>query len=50
MDLTIAIAGAGGGLTSGMVVGAASYGWLAILGGLVSLLIVPALAVHARRS
>ncbi|MGW9565422.1 MFS transporter [Prescottella equi] len=50
VDLTIAIAGAGGGLTSGMVVGAASYGWLAILGGLVSLLIVPALAVHARRS
>ncbi|MFC9516602.1 MFS transporter [Nocardiaceae bacterium NPDC056970] len=50
VDLTIAIAGAGGGLTSGLVVGAASYGWLAILGGLISLLIVPALAVHARRT
>ncbi|MCA1004140.1 MFS transporter [Rhodococcus hoagii] len=50
VDLTIAIAGAGGGLTSGLVVGAASYGWLAILGGLISLLIVPALALHARRT
>lgn len=50
VDLTIAIAGAGGGLTSGMVVGAASYAWLAILGGAISLLIVPALALHARRA
>lgn len=50
VDLTIAIAGAGGGLTSGMVVGAASYAWLGILGGVISLAIVPALVLHARRA
>ncbi|QBJ97823.1 MFS transporter [Rhodococcus sp. ABRD24] len=50
VDLTIAIAGAGGGLSSGLMVAATSYGWLALLGAAISLLIVPALAVHARRA
>lgn len=50
VDLTIALSGAGGGLASGMVMGATSYGWLSILGGVISLLIVPALALHARRT
>lgn len=49
VDLTIAIAGAGGGLSSGVMVAATSYGWLALLGAAISLLIVPALALHARR-
>ncbi|CAM2801189.1 MFS transporter [Prescottella defluvii] len=49
VDLTIAIAGAGGGLSSGVMVAATSYGWLALLGSAISLLIVPALALHARR-
>ena len=50
VDVSIAIAGAlGGGLSSGVMVAATSYGWLALLGAAISLLIVPALALHARR-
>lgn len=49
VDLCIAIAGAGGGLGSGMIVAATSYPGLALAGAALSLAIVPALAITARR-
>ncbi|MEV3961538.1 MFS transporter [Nocardia sp. NPDC050193] len=49
VDLCIAVAGAGGGLGSGMMVTATSYPGLALLGGAIALAIVPALALAARR-
>ncbi|MBF6082885.1 MFS transporter [Nocardia cyriacigeorgica] len=49
VDLCIAIAGAGGGLGSGMIVAATDYPGLALLGAALSLAIVPALAIAARR-
>ncbi|QYG95550.1 MFS transporter [Iamia sp. SCSIO 61187] len=51
VDLCIAVAGSGAGLGSGFVVTGASYGFLAALGGVVALAIVPivALAVDAER-
>ncbi|MFE3444314.1 MFS transporter [Nocardia sp. NPDC059180] len=49
VDLCIAIAGAGGGLGSGMIVAATDYPGLALLGAALSLAIVPALAITARR-
>lgn len=49
VDLCIAIAGAGGGLASGMVVASTSYATLSLVGGLVALAIVPVVAVGARR-
>lgn len=48
VDLAIALAGAGGGLGSGVVASATSFGALALLGALVSLVVVPAVAVNAR--
>nr|WP_271212921.1 MFS transporter [Rhodococcus wratislaviensis]GLK39738.1 tetracycline resistance protein [Rhodococcus wratislaviensis] len=49
VDLCIAVAGAGGGLTSGMIVAATDYTVLAATGGVIALSIVPALALSARR-
>jgi MFS family permease len=51
VDVCIAIAGSGAGLGSGFVVTGASYGFLAVLGGLLALAIVPivAVAVDAER-
>ncbi|NEW41396.1 MFS transporter [Nocardia cyriacigeorgica] len=49
VDLCIAMAGAGGGLGSGMIVAATDYPGLALLGAALSLAIVPALAIAARR-
>ncbi|MEV3961529.1 hypothetical protein AB0M34_11615 [Nocardia sp. NPDC050193] len=49
VDLCIAVAGAGGGLGSGMMVTATSYPGLALLGGAIALAIVPALALAAHR-
>ncbi|VFA99709.1 Arabinose efflux permease [Nocardia cyriacigeorgica] len=49
VDLCIAIAGAGGGLGSGMIVAATDYPGLALLGAALALAIVPALAIAARR-
>lgn len=43
VDVLIAIAGAGGGAMSGLVVGATSYTVLSLGGGLLALLLVPAL-------
>ncbi|MBW0274024.1 MFS transporter [Nocardia sp. MH4] len=49
VDVGIAVAGAGGGLGSGLIVAAADYPGLALLGAAIALLIVPALAWSSRR-
>jgi hypothetical protein len=49
VDVLIALAGAGGGALSGLVVGAAGYSTLALGGGVLSLLLIPAL-VWGRRN
>ena len=48
VDVSIAIAGAGGGLASGIVVDVTSYSVLSLGGGLLALAIVPAIAAGAR--
>ena len=45
VDLGIALAGAGGGLSSGLVFAATSYATLALAGGLIALLIIPIVTV-----
>jgi MFS family permease len=45
VDLGIALAGAGAGLSSGLIVAASSFGTLTIAGGLLALLIIPIAAV-----
>ncbi|MBD0418974.1 MFS transporter [Streptomyces sp. TRM S81-3] len=47
VDVSIAIAGATGGLTSGLVVSAAGYPVLALTGGVLALAVLPAIAVTA---
>ncbi|MEU4843144.1 MFS transporter [Nocardia testacea] len=47
VDVSIAIAGAGGGMASGLIVAAAGYPQLAIGGGILALAIVPAVATTA---
>jgi MFS family permease len=48
VDLGIALAGAGGGLSSGLIITASSYATLTIAGGILSLLIIPIAAVTQR--
>jgi MFS family permease len=48
VDVSIAIAGTGAGLGSGIVVDVASYSVLSLVGGILALAIVPAVAVSAR--
>jgi MFS family permease len=48
VDVSIAVAGAGGGLASGIVVDVAGYSVLSLVGGLLALAIVPAIAAGAR--
>lgn len=48
VDLCIALAGAGGGIGSGLVVASASYGALAVTGGVLALAIVPIVALSTR--
>jgi MFS family permease len=48
VDVSIAIAGAGGGLASGVVVGVTSYSALSLAGGILALAILPAIAAGAR--
>jgi MFS family permease len=48
VDVSIAIAGAGGGLMSGVVVEMAGYSVLSFAGGLLALAILPAIAASAR--
>ncbi|WP_156370848.1 MFS transporter [Nocardia arizonensis] len=50
VDVSIAIAGATGGMGSGLMVAATSYPTLALAGGVLALAIVPAAAHTARRS
>ncbi|MEV5896352.1 MFS transporter [Nonomuraea fuscirosea] len=49
VDVSIAIAGATGGMASGLVVASAGYPLLAIGGGVLALAIVPAVVATARR-
>ncbi|GHH88925.1 MFS transporter [Streptomyces capitiformicae] len=48
VDVSIAIAGATGGLSSGLVVSAAGYPVLALTGGILALAVLPAIATTAR--
>jgi MFS family permease len=48
VDVSLAVAGAGGGLMSGVVVDLASYSTLSFGGGLLALAIVPAIVAGAR--
>jgi MFS family permease len=48
VDVSIAIAGTGAGLGSGIVVDVASYSVLSLVGGVLALAIVPAVAASAR--
>ncbi|MDI9917404.1 MFS transporter [Rhodococcus sp. IEGM 1379] len=48
VDVSIAIAGAGGGLASGFMMASTSYATLAIAGGAISLAIIPAIAFFTR--
>ncbi|MFF9138161.1 MFS transporter [Streptomyces albogriseolus] len=49
VDVSIAIAGATGGMTSGIMVAATSYPALALTGGALSLALLPAIAATAHR-
>ena len=48
VDLTIALAGASGGLASGVIVASASFTLLSVLGGIAGLLILPAVLAGSR--
>lgn len=50
IDVLVALAGAGGGVLSGVVVSSAGYSALATAGGLLALLLVPALLWRYRRA
>ncbi|NUP64294.1 MAG: MFS transporter [Nonomuraea sp.] len=50
VDVSIAIAGATGGLSSGLVVAAAGYPVLALTGGILALAVLPAVAATATRT
>jgi hypothetical protein len=49
VDVSIAVAGATGGMASGLVVAATSYPALALTGGILSLALLPAVAATAYR-
>ncbi|OEJ97479.1 MFS transporter [Streptomyces thermolilacinus] len=49
VDVFIAVAGAAGGMASGVMVAATSYPALALTGGILSLALLPAVAATARR-
>jgi MFS family permease len=50
VDLTIALAGASGGMASGFVVASTSYAALSLVGGVLALAIVPLVALSARKA
>ena len=50
VDVLVALSGAGGGAVSGVVVAMTSYAALALLGGALAVLLVPALALRSARS
>jgi MFS family permease len=49
VDLCVALAGAGGGIASGMVMTATSYAALSTAGGLLALAVIPVIAATSRR-
>lgn len=49
IDVTIALAGAGGGVLSGVVVAQANYATLTLMGGAFALILIPALAIWRRQ-
>lgn len=48
VDVAIAVAGAGGGLASGMVVAAGSFALLSLIGGVLAVAVLPAIVWSAR--
>ncbi len=50
VDLSVALAGAGGGIASGMVMAATSYATLSIAGGVLALAVIPFVATSSRRN
>ena len=50
VDLCVALAGAGGGIASGMVMAATSYAALSIGGGILALAVIPFVVASARRA
>ncbi|MFI7553524.1 hypothetical protein ACIBQ2_27730 [Micromonospora sediminimaris] len=50
VDLCAALAGAGGGIASGVVMTATSYSTLPIIGGILALAVIPFVATSARQS
>jgi hypothetical protein len=48
VDVGVALAGAGGGIASGMVMAATSYATLSIIGALLALTVIPFVAASAR--
>lgn len=49
VDVSVALAGAGGGIASGMIMSATSYPTLSVLGGVLALAVIPFVAVSATR-
>jgi hypothetical protein len=45
VDFGVSLAGAGGGLSSGLIVSATSYATLTLAGGILALLIIPIAAI-----
>jgi MFS family permease len=50
VDVSVALAGAGGGIASGLIMNATSYATLSILGGVLALAVIPFVAVSGRRA
>jgi MFS family permease len=50
VDLCVALAGAGGGIASGMVMAATSYATLSIAGGVLALVVIPFVAISRRHT
>lgn len=50
VDLCVALAGAGGGIASGMVMSATSYATLSITGGVLALAVIPLVASCSRQA
>jgi MFS family permease len=48
VDLCVALSGAGGGITSGLIMDAAGYATLSIAGGVLALAVIPFVVVSAR--
>jgi MFS family permease len=49
VDVCVALAGAGGGIASGVIMTATSYSALSVIGGILALAVIPFVAASARR-